>query len=197
VIRTLVLLELGTGIVFGATEVGVTAAAHALGNTAAAGPVLGLWGAGSLFGGLLAIRMGGSARYGRGLIVLLAALAISHAVLIVTAGSVLALSIGITLAGATIAPTASSIYAMVDVMAPAGSLTEAYSWLLTASLVGASLGMALAGALVQSSGARAAFALVGVAGGVTVLVAWLGSARLPTRRQVGSGVSGEAGCIAA
>ena len=37
-IVALVLIEVGTGAVFGATEVGVTAAAKALGSTAAAGP---------------------------------------------------------------------------------------------------------------------------------------------------------------
>ncbi len=46
--RTLVLIELGTGVVFGATEIGVTAACKTLGSTAAAGPLLGIWGAGSL-----------------------------------------------------------------------------------------------------------------------------------------------------
>jgi hypothetical protein len=44
----------GTEVVFGATEVSVTAAAHALGGTAAAGPLLGLWGAGSFVGGIVA-----------------------------------------------------------------------------------------------------------------------------------------------
>ena len=178
-LRTLVCVELATGIAFGATEVGVTAAAHALGSMAAAGPVLGLWGAGSLLGGVVATRLGGAARDGRGLISLLIALAITHGALILTTGSVPALGIVITLAGATIAPTASSIYAMVDVVAPAGTQTEAYSWMLTASLVGASLGMAGAGTLVQSSGAPAAFALVGIAGGVAVAVAMRGSHGLP------------------
>ena len=43
-IRTLVLMLFGTGVTFGATEIGVTAAAHALGSTTGAGPLLGLWG---------------------------------------------------------------------------------------------------------------------------------------------------------
>jgi MFS family permease len=48
--RTLVLVLCGTGAVFGGTDVGVTAATHALGSTAASGPLLGLWGVGSLLG---------------------------------------------------------------------------------------------------------------------------------------------------
>jgi predicted MFS family arabinose efflux permease len=179
--RTLVAILLGTGTVFGATEVGVTAAAHALGSTSAAGPLLGLLGAGSLLGGLAATRLGGSARDVRGLIPLLAALATTHGALILTTGSVVATAVVITLAGATIAPTVLSIYAMVDAVAPAGTRTEAYSWLLTASLVGASLGMAASGALVQNAGATAAFALVGTAGALAALAAALGSHRLPRR----------------
>jgi predicted MFS family arabinose efflux permease len=177
--RTLVEISLGTGTAFGATEVGITAAAHALGAATAAGPLLGLWGAGSLIGGIVATRAGGGARDARGLIPLVVALAITHGALILTAGSVVAAAVVITLAGATIAPTASSMYSMVDAAAPAGTRTEAYSWLLTASLVGASLGMGAAGALAQHEGVQAAFALVGVAGCVAALAAVLGSGGLP------------------
>jgi MFS family permease len=191
--RTLVGISLGTGTVFGATEVGVTAAAHALGAAGAAGPLLGLWGAGSLIGGVVATRLGGSARDVRGLIPLLVALAITHGALFMTTRSVVAAGVVITLAGATIAPTASSMYAMVDAAAPAGTRTEAYSWLLTASLVGASLGMSAAGVLAQHAGVQAPFALVGVAGGLAVLAAVLGSDRLPAT--VAPALSGETGCI--
>jgi MFS family permease len=194
-IRVLVAISLGTGVVFGATEVGVTAAAHALDGTSAAGPLLGLWGVGSLLGGALATRLGGAARDARGLIPLLGALAIGHGALIMTTGSIVAIGAVITLAGAMIAPAESTIYAMVDAAAPAGTHTEAYSWLLTASLVGASLGMGAGGALAQHAGAMPVFALAGVAGCAAVLVAVFGSARLPTI--AASAMSGEAGCIAA
>jgi predicted MFS family arabinose efflux permease len=198
-IRLLIVILLGTGTVFGATEVGVTAAAHALGGTSTAGPLLGLWGAGSLLGGMAATQLGGSARDARGLIPLLAALALTHGALILTAGSLVATAVVITLAGATIAPTASSIYAMVDTAAPAGTRTEAYSWLLTASLVGASFGMAGAGTLVERAGASAAFALVGIAGCLAALAAVFGSHRWPNARRHGDALalSGEPGCMQA
>ncbi|HYB31324.1 MAG TPA: MFS transporter [Solirubrobacteraceae bacterium] len=177
-IRTLVLILGGTGAAFGATEVGVTAAAHALGHTAAAGPLLGLWGAGSLVGGIAATRLGGGARSPRGLLLLLAALALSHGALIMTTGSVLALGAMITVAGATIAPTVASLYSLVDSAAPAGTETEAFSWLLTATLTGESLGAAAAGMLAHDAGPAAAFAFVAAAGGLTVLVALLRSRNL-------------------
>ncbi|MBV9335773.1 MAG: hypothetical protein JO243_07745 [Solirubrobacterales bacterium] len=84
----------------------------------------------------------------------------------------------LTLAGATIAPTVSSVYAIVDTAAPAGTHTEAFSWLLAASLVGASLGSAAAGALAQTAGPALAFAVVASAGAIAVLVALLGSRNL-------------------
>ena len=54
--RTLTLVMLAVGVVFGAVEIGVAASGEALGSAAAAGPLLGIWGAGSLLGGLLAAR---------------------------------------------------------------------------------------------------------------------------------------------
>lgn len=177
-LQTLVMLELATGVVFGATEVGVTSAAHALASSGAAGPILGVWGAGSLAGGIVATRLGGAVRTMPGLTLLLAALAVTHAALILTTGSVAAMGAVIVLAGATIAPTASSIYAMVEPAAPAGTSTEAFSWLVTAALIGAALGAAVAGSLAQSVGAQGAFAVVAAAGGGAVLLAALRSGTL-------------------
>jgi MFS family permease len=174
-IRTLVLVLVGTGTVFGATEVGVTAAVRALGSTVAGGPLLALWGLGSLLGGIVATRLGGGARRATGLVVLLAALAAGHGALAFTTGSLIAIGLVILLAGATIAPTEATISAMVDGAAPDGARTEAFSWLFTASLSGAALGAAVAGGLAQSAGAPGAFAFAGFAGVLTVAVAAIGA----------------------
>jgi predicted MFS family arabinose efflux permease len=108
-------------------------------------------------------------------ILLLTALAVAHGALMFAAGSVLAIAAVILLAGATIAPTAASVYAMVDRFAPAGSHTEAFSWVETAGATGAALGAAVAGPLVQSAGATGAFAFGGAAGAVAVGIALLGA----------------------
>ena len=176
--RILVVILFGTGAVFGATDVGVMAAAKAVGSAASAGPLLGLWGVGSLLGGIAATRLGGGAQRAKGLKTLLGALALAHGALILTASSVFAIAAVILLAGATIAPTVASIYGMVDRAAPAATRTEAFSWLLTASSTGAATGAAVAGALAQSAGAPTAFAFAGTAGGFAVLIATLGSGRL-------------------
>jgi hypothetical protein len=73
---------------------------------------------------------------------------------------------------------------MVDPAAPAGTSTEAFSWLVTAGLTGAALGAAAAGWLAQGDGAGGAFAAVGVASGLTVLVAALRSRGLPRERRL-------------
>jgi predicted MFS family arabinose efflux permease len=177
-VRTLVLILVCTGAVFGATDVGVTAAAKSLGSTAVAGPLLGLWGVGSLLGGVAATRLGGVARHASGLTVLLSALALAHGALLLTTGSVLALATVILFAGATIAPTVASIYAMADRAAPAGTHTEAFSWLVTASSSGAAAGAAVTGALAQTAGAPATFAFALAAGGLAVLIAIGRSRRL-------------------
>jgi Major Facilitator Superfamily len=171
--RTLVLVLLALGIVFGAVEVAVVGAATALGSSGAAGTLLGLWGVGSLAGGVVAARMGGGARTGGGLALVLAALAAGHLALAAAAGSAVALAAVLTLAGATIAPTYASVYAMVDRAAPAGTVTEAFAWLSTAVAVGASVGAACGGAMAAAAGPAAAFALAGAAGTVGALVAAL------------------------
>ncbi len=174
-ICALVLLGLGTGTVFGATEVGVTATATALSSSAAAAPVLGLWGLGSLLGGIVVTRLGGAPTSGRGLVALLTALALGHGLLLLGASSLPLLSVISLLAGATIAPTVSAIYAMVGRAALAGTETEAFSWLVTAETAGAAVGAAVGGALAQGQGPAAVFAFAGLAGGVTVVAALVGS----------------------
>ena len=177
-IRVLVVVDLGTGIVFGATEVGVTASAKHVAGAAAAAPVLGLWGVGSLVGGLVVTRLGARFDGAKYLPALVAALAVTHGALLAGAGSLAVMSALILLAGATIAPTAAGIYAMVDRFAPAGTQTEAFSWLFTAGSAGTAAGAAIAGVLAQGAGPGAVFAFAGAAGGLAALVAVLGSRHL-------------------
>jgi MFS family permease len=177
-IRTLLVVLLAVGVVFGAVEVGVAAATEALGSIGATGALLGIWGTGSLVGGMLAVRLGGGAVGAAGLAAVLALLTAGHLALIAAAGSVLALAAVLLLAGAAIAPTYATVYAMVDRVAPAGTSTEAFAWLNTAVAIGAAGGAAAAGALAEHTGPGAAFALAGVAGAVALLATLLRSATL-------------------
>ena len=180
--RTLVIVLIAVGVLLGADEVAVVAAAKTLDSTTAAAPLLALWGVGSFAGGLLAARLGGGARTAGGLALVLGALTVGHLALIPAAGSVVALGGVLLLAGATIAPTEATIYAMVDRATPAATMTEAFAWLATAMAVGGAVGAAGAGLLVDRAGPTAAFALAGVAGALAVLITMLRSRTLAPRQ---------------
>jgi MFS family permease len=157
-VRALLLVFALVGTTFGAVEVAVPAAAGA----GAAGFLLALWGAGSLTGGLLAARAAAPADGARRLRRLLVALAAGHLLLVPAAGPV-ALALLLPAAGLAIAPTFACTFALVEEVAPPGTLTEAYTWLSTGVGAGVAGGAALAGTLAESSGPAAAFAFAGAA----------------------------------
>jgi predicted MFS family arabinose efflux permease len=179
--RTLVTILVGVGVLFGAVEVAVTAASETLGHTTAAGPLLALWGAGSLVGGMLVIRVGARAHQVAGLTLMLAAMTLGHLLLTAAAGSILGLGAVLLVAGAAIAPTYAIVYAMVDEAAPAGTATEAFAWLVTAVAIGAAAGSAAAGSLVDQAGPAAAFGLAAAAGAAALAAAMMRAATLTTR----------------
>jgi predicted MFS family arabinose efflux permease len=188
--RTLVLLLVAVGAIFGSVDVGVTAAAKALNSTTAAGPVLALWGVGSLLGGVIAARLfSGAARTTRALALLLLALAAGHLALAATTGNLIVMGSVLLLAGGAIAPTYTSIYSLVDRTAPAGTATEAFAWLEAAVSIGTSAGAAGAGMLAQGLGAPSTFVLAGAAGAVALVVATVRASTLtasPARRTGGA-----------
>ena len=150
------------GATFGAVEVAVPVAAEDAGRAGAAGLLLGIWGAGSLLGGLAAARAGAAPDPVRRLGALLAALAAGHLLLVTTTGPLLLAGL-LLVAGLALSPAMAVAYAMVDGLAPAGAVTEAYTWLATGIAGGLAAGAALAGALAEADGAGAAFALAGAA----------------------------------
>jgi hypothetical protein len=186
--QTLVMVFLAIGALCGAVEVGAAAAAAALGSSPAAGPLLGLWGLGSLTGGVITARLGGGARGAAGLSLVLAGLAAGHLASVAATGSLVALGAVLLVAGAALAPAFASVYAMVERVAPAGAVTEAFAWLGTAMAMGGAAGSAAAGIMADSSGPAAAFALAGAAGVLAALAAVLRAHTLagqvtPVRRE--------------
>jgi len=81
-------------------------------------------------------------------------------------------------AGAAIAPTEATLYAMVDRAAPDGTITEAFAWLATAMAIGSAAGAAGAGIVVADAGPAAAFALAGGAGVLAMLTIMLRSSSI-------------------
>ncbi|MEU1105266.1 MFS transporter [Streptomyces tibetensis] len=74
------------------------------------------------------------------------------------------------LAGVFLAPAIACAFVLVDRHAPRGTVTEAFSWLVTTFTVGHSVGTGLAGPVVEAGGALWGFAVPAAAGGVSLLV---------------------------
>ncbi|MFH8661440.1 MFS transporter [Streptomyces afghaniensis] len=74
------------------------------------------------------------------------------------------------LAGVFLAPAIACAFVLVDRHAPRGTVTEAFSWLVTTFTVGHSVGTGVAGPVVEVGGALWGFAVPGVAGSVSLLV---------------------------
>ena len=165
--QTLVATFLLIGLLFGAVEVGVAASGS---STAATGGLLGVWGVGSLLGGLVMTRLGHLRSRARQLTILLIALTVGHAALAGAAGSDLVLAGVLLVAGASISPIYAIVNGMVDRVAPNGMKTEAFAWLTTAAGTGAALGAAFTGVVAEELGAPAAFLLAGAAGALATAI---------------------------
>jgi predicted MFS family arabinose efflux permease len=166
------------GVLVGGVEVAVAAAMNAADRPAATGPLLALWGVGSLLGGVAAARAGGP-RGARGLVLVLLALAGTHAVLAAGGESPLALGTLLVVAGVGIAPLFGATSALTGDLALPGTTTEAFAWTTTALAAGVALGAAVTGAIVDADGAGLAFVVAGAFG---VLAATIAAARAPSLR---------------
>lgn len=167
--RTLITVQPLVAASIGGIEVGVVAFAIEDGARGRAGIILAVWSLGSLIGGLVA----GARRWGgpieRRYLLLLAAVAVAVATLLLARNSIELAGL-ILLAGLPFAPWLACVYLLVDRLAPPGTLTEAFSWVLTSFMAGFSAGTSLAGVLVDAAGAHAALlaALAGTILGLTV-----------------------------
>ena len=90
------------------------------------------------------------------------------------AGSMPVMFVLLLLAGTAIAPWAATSYVLVGRLAPAGTVTEAFTWETTAVVAGFALGGALSGVLVESAGVSEALLVASVLAAVAAVVAWLG-----------------------
>jgi predicted MFS family arabinose efflux permease len=77
----------------------------------------------------------------------------------------LQLGILLLLTGVVNAPVIATFYVLIEELAPAGTVTEAFTWISTTFLVGISGGVALAGIVADATSPRTAWWLA-VGGGV-------------------------------
>ena len=168
-VRVLVAVFVLCGLSAGAVEVVVPAALETTGHRPLTGVLLGLWGVGSMLAGLAVGRLGAAADGPRRLAIALVAWGVAHATL-GASGDPIVLGVLLLIAGATIAPTFVSANGILDHLAPAGTLTEAFTWTTTGVTVGIAAGSAAAGALVESASPGVAMLTLGAGGIVAGLL---------------------------
>ena len=155
-----VLAAFGTAV--GIVQVAVPAFAAARGSAAAGGVLLAALSAGSLLGGLVygARSWPGSAP--RRLAVLMLGLGTTFALLAV-AGTEVGLAALLVLSGLLLAPTTVIGSTLLDTVAPSGTVTEAFTVMVMAIVIGTAVGNAVGGSIVESASYETAVLLAGVA----------------------------------
>ncbi|AZQ33600.1 MFS transporter [Streptomyces cyaneochromogenes] len=164
------------GMAMGSIVVAAASYADDNGGDAVYGWLMAGLGLGALVGGTVygARQWGGDPA--RRLRVLVGLLAVCYLPLMLMP-SVVAMTLLAVLAGVFLAPCIACAFVLVDRHAPRGTVTEAFSWLVTTFTVGASVGTGLAGPVVEAGGALWGFAVPGAAGAVSLLVL-LGTGRV-------------------
>ncbi|MFF8658465.1 MFS transporter [Streptomyces huasconensis] len=157
------------GVALGSITVAGVSYADGHGGDAVYGWMMAALGLGALAGGSVY-----GARQWRGvperrLSVLVALLAVCYVPLMLVPGAPAMTALS-ALAGVFLAPSLACAFVIVDRHAPRGTVTEAFSWLVTTFTVGASLGTAAAGPVVEWGGTASGFAVPGLAGAAALLV---------------------------
>ena len=157
------------GVALGAFSLAAVVYGDAHGGGPAAAYVLAANGAGALTGGLWYGARSWAGVPERRLRLLAVGLAACYPPLMLAPalGWMLLLA---ALAGLFLAPALACAFLVVDRHAPAGTVTEAFSWVVTAMGVGAALGTAAAGLAAQHGGTAAGFAVCAVCGAVALAV---------------------------
>ncbi|WP_327136755.1 MFS transporter [Streptomyces sp. NBC_01340] len=157
------------GIALGSITVAAVSYADDHGGDAVYGWLMAAVGLGALVGGAVYGARQWSGAPERRLRALVALLAVCYLPLTLMPGAV-AMTALAALAGVFLAPCIACAFIIVDRHAPRGTVTEAFSWLVTTFTVGASVGTGLAGPVVERGGAVWGFALPGAAGAAALVV---------------------------
>lgn len=161
------------GVIFGAIEIGYVAFADEAGQRGMTGALYAAYSAGSLLAGIVYGGLHLRWRLASQWIALAAGLAVATALLPI-AGTIpwlLGLSF---IAGLAVSPTLITGLTIVQRTMPTERLTEALSWALASIGVGMAAAAAVAGALVDQHGARAAFVVCAAGGAGTFVVTLAG-----------------------
>ncbi|MGW7072504.1 MFS transporter [Streptomyces sp. NPDC054855] len=157
------------GMALGSITVAGVSYADEHGGDAVYGWMMAALGLGALVGGSVYGARQWAGVPERRLTVLVALLALCYWPLTLTPGAVAMTGLA-AVAGIFLAPALACAFIIVDRHAPRGTVTEAFSWLVTTFTVGASLGTAAAGPVVEWGGTVWGFAVPGGAGAAALLV---------------------------
>ena len=149
--RTLVISLVGFGAALGIFDITMVAAGRQDGSAELGGVLLALMAAGSVAGGLWYGRRRWRLAAGQRFVRILGLLALVSG-LLPLARPLPLLGVAVVLVGLLLAPLDSSAYVLAAELAPAGTMTEAASWVTTANNVTAAAGIAVAGVLVGGPG---------------------------------------------
>ncbi|MEU7297270.1 MFS transporter [Streptomyces exfoliatus] len=157
------------GLALGSITVAAVAYADDRGSPSVYGWLMAALGLGALLGGVVYGARQWSGAPERRLRVLVLLLAVCYLPLVLTPGPVAMTGLSV-LAGVFLAPALACAFIVVDRHAPRGTVTEAFSWLVTTFGVGSALGSAAAGPAVELAGTATGFAVAGAGGLVAFLV---------------------------
>ncbi|NBE51400.1 MFS transporter [Streptomyces boluensis] len=179
------------GLALGSITVAGVAYADDQGQASVYGWLMAALGLGALLGGVVYGARQWAGAPERRLRVLVGLLALGYLPLMFTPG-VWPMCVLAALAGVFLAPSLACAFIVVDRHAPRGTVTEAFSWLVTTFGVGAAVGTGVAGPALEWSGTAAGFAVAG-AGGVAALLVLLGTVRVLADPVGGARVAGSSG----
>jgi len=171
VLGPLVVASFGMGALFGGVEVSTVAFSDELGAKVAAGPLLGVFALGSLLSGVIAGAVSwksiNATRFRWGML----ALALSMTPLPFV-HNVALMAVVLFVAGFAISPTLIAGVAWVEETVPSNRLTEGISILTTGLGAGVAPGAAMAGIVIDRSGASTSYWVAAVAGLLGALAAF-------------------------
>jgi MFS family permease len=169
--RTVALAALGFGVTIGFVEVAVPAFATEAGAPSAGGLMLSLWSISSVaFGVLYGVRPWPRAMHHR-LPVLLAGFSLLLLLLLLPS-TLFGLGLALLAVGILITPQSTAHSAAIELVAPAGTTTEAFGWVITSVTLGLAIGQSTSGQLVQNFGTSWSFLAAAGAGLVIAALVW-------------------------
>ena len=178
-VRTVFAALAALGMALGIVQVAVPAFTAAAGSAETGGVLLAALSAGSLAGGVVYGARSWPGRPATRLALMLAALAAGCA-LLAAASSNLALAATLLVVGVLLAPATIVGSALLDFVAPAGTVTEAFTVMIMGIVAGNATGNALGGGLVDGPGYEAAVLVAAAvaAGGAALTYARRATLRL-------------------